>query len=401
LIINNKKKEHAMTLYNKKNKNMYVFLLVMTIITAIGFQGWRSVFNNFAVEVVNMNGQQMGLAQGIREIPGFLALLVVYLLFFVSEHRLAAISLAIMGVGIAAVGFLDSFWGVVLTTLVMSFGFHYYETVNQSLTLQYFDKKTAPLVLARFRSLASLSNIVASGVVMLFAYFLNYTYIFLFLGAVVMCGAVWGIMQDPSSKETVPQHKKMIFKKKYWLFYVLTLLSGSRRQIFVAFAVFLLVQKFEFTIQEIAGLFIVNNIIGYFGSPLIGKAINKFGERAVMSLEYFVLIFVFLAYAYTDSKAVVAIMYVVDNFFFNFAIAIKSYFQKQADAKDIAPSMAVGFTINHVAAVALPIFGGALWLVDYKIPFLLGVALSIVSLIMVQLIKSEAVEKDATVKQAT
>jgi MFS family permease len=181
----------------------------------------------------------------------------------------------------------------------------------------------------------------------------------------------------------------MIFKKKYWLFYLLTLLAGARRQIFVAFAVFLLVKKFEFSVQQIAMLFILNNIINFYLSPYIGKAIVRYGERKILSIEYFSLLFIFIAYAFVDNKILVGILYILDHIFYNFAIAIKTFFQKIAEPGDIAPSMAVGFTINHIAAVILPAIGGALWMINYKIPFIAGAVLSFVSLIGVQFIKIE------------
>jgi MFS family permease len=179
----------------------------------------------------------------------------------------------------------------------------------------------------------------------------------------------------------------MIFRKKYWLFYFLTFMAGARRQIFVAFAVFLLVKKFHFTVQEVTILFVINNLINYFISPLIGRAIIRFGEKAVLSCEYFSLIFIFLAYAFVQSKWIVALLYILDHIFFNFAIAIRTYFQKVGDPKDIAPSMAMGFTINHIAAVALPAVGGLLWIIDYRIPFIFGAFLSMISLTAVQRIR--------------
>ena len=166
-------------------------------------------------------------------------------------------------------------------------------------------------------------------------------------------------------------------------------MSGARRQIFVAFAVFLMVKIFQFSIQEITILFIINNSINYFLSPLIGKAIIRFGERRVLSLEYFSLIFIFIAYAYLDSKILIALLYILDHIFFNFAIAIRTYFQKVGDPQDIAPSMAMGFTINHIAAVFIPALGGILWMVDYKIPFIAGAILSFISLLAVQKIKAK------------
>jgi predicted MFS family arabinose efflux permease len=166
-------------------------------------------------------------------------------------------------------------------------------------------------------------------------------------------------------------------------------MAGARRQIFIAFAVFLLVKRFEFTVQEVTILFVFNNGINYFLSPLIGKAIIRHGERKVLSLEYAGLIVVFISYATVESRWVAALLYVLDHIFFNFAIAIQTYFQKVGDPADIAPSMAVGFTINHIAAVVLPALGGMLWMIDYRIPFLAGAAMASVSLLLVQKIKTE------------
>jgi hypothetical protein len=120
---------------------------------------------------------------------------------------------------------------------------------------------------------------------------------------------------------------------------------------------------------------------------MIGKAIIRFGERKVLSLEYSSLIIIFLAYAMVESRIIVAILYILDHIFFNFAIAIRTYFQKIGDPRDIAPSMAVGFTINHLAAVVLPAVGGFLWMIDYRIPFVAGAGMSLVSLMAVQRIR--------------
>jgi MFS family permease len=324
------------------------------------------------------------MIQSIREIPGFLALLVVYMIIIIKEHRLSVLSIFLLGIGVAATGLLPSYAGLILTTLVMSFGFHYYETTNQSLTLQYFDKNTSPWVFGKQRSFAAASNIGIG----IFIYFLtpifNFTKIYLIIGGFIIATGIWGFSQNPADQNIIPQRKKMILRKKYWLFYFLTFIAGARRQIFIAFAVFLMVKKFQFTVQEITVLFMINNFVNYFLSPLIGKSIIRFGERKVLSLEYFSLIFIFIAYAFVQSKMLVAVLYILDHIFFNFAIAIRTYFQKVGDPRDIAPSMAVGFTINHIAAVFLPAIGGLLWMVDYRILFIVGAVLSMASLIAVQ-----------------
>jgi hypothetical protein len=233
---------------------MFRYLVVLTIGSTVGLQAWRTLFNNFAADVVGLQGNHIGMIQSVREIPGFLALLAVYVLLVIREHRLSALSVLCLGLGVAATGFFPSYVGLLLTTLI----------------------------------------------------------------------------------------------------------------------------------------FVLNNIINYFASPLIGRAIIRFGERRVLSLEYGGLIVVFLGYALTQSPWVAALLYIVDHLLFNFAIAIKTYFQKVADPRDTAPSMAVSFTINHIAAVLLPAMGGALWMIDDRIPFVAGAAMSLISLVAVQRIPSHA-----------
>lgn len=368
---------------------MFKYLSVLTICSTLGLYVWRTLFDNFAVNEVLLDGVHIGLLQSVREIPGFLALLVVYALLIIKEHRLSALSVLILGIGVMATGLLPSFSGLIFTTLIMSFGFHYFETTNQSLTLQYFNKETSPIIFGKLRSYSAASNIIASGLILLLAPHLSYASLYFVFGGIVACSALWAFNQNPTSQNIVPQKKKMVLRKKYWLFYTLTFMAGARRQIFIAFAVFLLVKNFNFSVTEVALLFLINNLINYFLSPFIGKCIVRFGERHVLSLEYFSLVFIFVAYATVDSKLLIALLYIADHIFFNFAIAIRTFFQKIADPSDIAPSMAVGFTINHIAAVFLPAVGGLLWMVDYRIPFIMGAVLSLISLALVQQIPKQ------------
>jgi len=370
-----------------KKDPMYRFLMVLTISSTIGLQAWLMLFNNFAAERVGLSGEQVGMIQSIREIPGFLTLLAVFVMVLIKEHRLSALSVLLLGAGLALTGLFPSYLGLIITTLMMSFGFHYFETTNQSLTLQYFDQARSPWVFGKLRSLAAASNIGIGIFIYLLASVLDFKQTYLVIGLMVMGAGIWGLGRNPTHQDLVPQHKNMVFRKKYWLYYFLTFMAGARRQIFMAFAVFLLVKKFQFSVQGVAALFVINNLVNYFLSPAIGKSIIRFGERKVLTLEYFSLIFIFLAYATVESKVVVALLYILDHIFFNFAMAIRTYFQKVGDPRDIAPSMAVGFTINHIAAVFLPALGGLLWMVDYRIPFFAGAFMALVSLLAVQRIR--------------
>ena len=215
-----------------KQNPMYLYLIILTISSTIGLQVWRTLFNNFAVDVAGLNGNHIGMIQSVREIPGFLALLAVYFLLFIKEHRLSALSILILGIGVSVTGLFPSYSGLLFTTLLMSFGFHYYETTNMSLTLQYFDKGTSPWVFGKQRSFASASNIAVGLLIYAMAFYLSYTQIYVVMGGLIIAAAVWGFTKNPADREITPQHKTMIFRKKYWLFYFLTFMAGARRQIF-------------------------------------------------------------------------------------------------------------------------------------------------------------------------
>jgi predicted MFS family arabinose efflux permease len=368
---------------------MFRYLIILTMASALGLQAWQTLFNNFAVEVAGLDGKHVGVIQSVREIPGFLALLAIYVMLIIKEHRLSALSILLLGIGLGVTGIFPTFTGLMIATLISSFGFHYYETTNMSLTLQYFNQQQAPWVFGKQYSMAAASNIGIGLFIYMISFFLNYSQTYMVIGLFIVGVAIWGFFQKPEQTDIPLQRKKMVLRKKYWLFYFLTFMAGARRQIFIAFAVFLLVKRFEYSVQEVTILFVANNVIKYYLSPLIGKSIVRFGERKVLSLEYASLIFVFLAYAFVDSRLLVAGLYVLDHIFFSFAMAIQTYFQKVADPQDIAPSMAVGFTINHIAAVVLPTLGGLLWMVDYRIPFIAGACMSAVSLMAVQLIRTK------------
>ncbi len=374
---------------NIKEKPIYRFLFILTIASAVGLQGWRTLFNNFAVEEAGIDGFWVGVIQSVREVPGFLALLVIYLLLVFKEHNLSRISVVTLGIGVGLTGFFPSNIGLLFTTLLMSVGFHYFETTNQSLTLQHFNKKESAIVMGRFKSISSLANIGIGLAIWVLSHFIEMRELFLLIGVSVILLALKTVFIDPSDMDLPLQKKKMVLKRKYWLFYMLNLLAGARRQIFVVFAVFLLVEHYQFSIQMITVLFVVNNFVNYLLAPLIAKAINRFGERKVLSLEYTSLIFIFAAYAFVNSPVIAGVLYVLDHIFFNFSIAIKTYFQKTGDTEDIAPSMAVSFTINHIAAVVFPLFGGLLWVVDWRIPFVIGALISALSLTFVQFIRTD------------
>lgn len=366
-------------------------LYVMTISMVVSFSAWMSLLNNFTVEVASFDGSQIGILQSLREIPGLLAFTVLIVLAFIAQQRLVYLSIMTLGFGTAIVGFFPTPIGLYITTVIMSLGFHYLETLNQSLSLQWLDKKRAPIVLGKITAVKSFTGLLVFILIYILMNYLavEYKYVYLIFGGFSFVLGLFAWYLFTHFKETVIQERKIRLKKEYWLFYLLTLLAGARRQIFVVFAGFLLVEKFGVDIHNMIILLFVNSILNMYLAPKIGKFIVSFGERTTLRLEYLGLILVFVSYAFVESVYVAFALYIIDHLLFSMAIALKTYFQKIANPSDISSASAVSFTINHIAAVFLPALLGLVWLYSNSLVFIIGALIALVSFALSFLIPKE------------
>ncbi|WP_448550840.1 MFS transporter [Thalassotalea montiporae] len=363
-------------------------LLAMAFIMPLVFSVWMVLLNNFVVEKAAFTGKEIGILQSLREVPGFLAFTAVYLLLFIKEQKLALLSLGVTAVGVAITGFFPSAFGLYITTVIMSVGFHYFETVNQSLTLQWVDKDNTPHFMGKLLSAKSAASLVAfSSVWLLMEYFTwSYQATYALFGIVALLMTILLAMSFQQFSAPTEQSKKLVLKKKYWLFYALTFFSGARRQIFVVFAGFLMVEKFGYSVADISALFLINYVFNWLFAPSIGKIIGKVGERKTLLFEYVGLILLFISYGLVETGYFAAILYVVDHLLFALAIAIKTYFQKIAEPQDIAASAGVSFSINHIAAVVIPALLGVVWLTNPSWVFFVGAGFAACSLTLSLLI---------------
>ena len=259
-----------------------LLLLLMAAAVPLSFATWSALINNFAHEQAGFTGVEIGTMQSLREIPGFLAFAVVFLLLLIREQPLALLSLLLLGIGTALTGFFPSVIGIYLTTVLMSVGYHYYETLQTSLSLQWIDKARAPETLGRLIAAGSFSSILVFGLIWLGSDLLDLGFRFMYLvgGGLTIAIAVFAWLSFPRFKQPVEQHKHMVIRKRYWLYYALTFMSGARRQIFMVFAGFLMVEKFGFDVGAIASLFLVNAAISIWLAPMVGRLIGKIGERS-------------------------------------------------------------------------------------------------------------------------
>ncbi|SHG51839.1 Major Facilitator Superfamily protein [Cognatishimia maritima] len=369
-----------------------VLLFLMAAGMPVAFSTWLALLNNFVIEVAAFDGADIGLLHTVREIPGFLAVGVIFLIIFIREQILGLLSLALLGAATAVTAWFPTLGGIMMITLLSSIGFHYYETVNQSLQLQWLDKKHAPKVLGWLTAMGSAATLVVYvALIMTWETFgLSFNKVFLLSGGATLIIAVVALLAYPQFESATPQVKRMVLKKRYWLYYALQFMAGARRQIFVVFAGFMMVEKFGFDVHELTSLYLINLVANMLFGPLIGGVVSRFGEQRTLLFEYFGLVVVFLAYGgiyYFGWGVMLAmVLYVVDHLLFSMALALKTYFQKIADPEDIAPTAAVAFTINHIAAVFLPVLLGIMWLHSPEAVFAAAAAMAMVSFLLALLI---------------
>jgi hypothetical protein len=353
-------------------------LALMTAANAFAFASWNALHTNFAVDVLNFGGEQQGILHTVREIPGFLSFAAVLLLIFMREQTLGILSLLFIGVGVAVTGFFPSALGFYITTVIKSLGFHYYETVNQSLSLQWFDKRNAPSKMGKVYATGAFATIAAYGLI----YFcwkwleLDFVWVFAAGGAVAVLIALFIAAAFPYFREETPQRKQLVLRKRYWLYYLITFIGGARRQIFIVFAVLMMVQKFGYSVGDMTILLLINGIFTTVIAPRLGHFIEHWGERRSILVEHLGLVLVFAAYAIVENPWIAAVLYMLDNAFFSMSIAHKTYFQKIGDPDHMAPTAGVAFSINHIAAVFIPLPLGLIWDIHYSWVFWIGAGIA-------------------------
>lgn len=378
-------------------------LFVMAAAMPIAFSTWQALLNNFVIEAAGFNGVDIGWLQSVREVPGFLAIGVIVVLMLMREQVLALVSLVVLGVAVGITALFPSFGGLLFVTLLSSVGFHYYQTVNQSLQLQWIDRAKAPQTLGRIVSVGSAASLGAYLVLVLTwrSLHLSFELVYAVAGAITALIAAACFLLYPQFESPSPQRKSFVLRRRYWLYYALQFMSGARRQIFVVFAAFMMVQRFGFRVDQITALFIISYLSNMVLAPIVGRLLHVFGERNLLIFEYCGLIVIFLAYAgiyYFDwGVTLAAALYVIDQLFFALAFAMKTYFQKISDPGDIAPTAAVSFTINHIAAVVLPVTLGYVWVHSPGAVFGLAAGIAGTSLVLAMMVPRHPDDGNETV----
>ena len=115
--------------------------------------------------------------------------------------------------------------------------------------------------------------------VLLELFAIDYLWIFMLGGGVCLVLALFMWLGFPHFESATKQHTHLILRKRYWLYYGLTFFSGARRQIFMVFAAFLMVEKFGYSAAQVTLLFLINYAFNWLFAERIGALIGRIGLR--------------------------------------------------------------------------------------------------------------------------
>ena len=324
--------------------------------------------------------------ESLREVPGFLNALFTAVIIYLAPPIVAGLALVVMGIGMAAYSQVNSFYGILVFSFVWSIGFHAWLPLRSAMTLAYSADEEKGKWFGQLWSVESLATLAMIGLCLFATNLIEFEGHFQIGGGVVTAGGI--ALLFASRRLQTERENRFVLRKKYWLYYLLSLMDGSRRQIFTTFAIFALVKAFGTDRGVNIKLVLINQVVVLFFSPMIGRLVDKRGERTMLSISYVGLFFVFIGYAILRNVIHLYVLYCIDNFLFVGRIALMTYLNKIAPPQDLKPTLAMGVTMNHVAAVSVPLIGGLAWAsFGYQIIFIGGAVFTLISLICTQWMK--------------
>lgn len=314
--------------------------------------------SNFVGQTLELTGGQQGILEAFRESCGVWALFILATLAGWAEPLIGAVMLALLGIGLSAYAYVPTFTWLILASLVWSQGLHVWMPLPGSMTMALAEPGQVGRRMGQIGAATaggSLAGLVAALVLHELGITIRSLWLVAGAAAVVAAGACLAIPRVRQPRQ------RIVVRRKYGLYYLLQFLEGWRKQIFVAFAGYMLVTQYRTPLSTMLGLFIATQIIGYFAAPMVGRLIDRVGERRVLIAYYLGLMPVFAGYGFLSHRGILYVLFVLDSALFTLAMAMTTYVSRIAPRSDHTATLSLGVAINHVAAVSMPLAGGLLW----------------------------------------
>ena len=371
-----------------------ILLAAAVFLLNIGFEGiYMSIYNNFIADDIGVNPGQLGIIESIRETPGFFSAFIAAFTMQIPSPVLGGLMLLIMSTGIAVFSQVHTVNSLIFWAVFWSVGFHCWAPLEPAMVLSLTKDEGKGKRLGQMSRVRNAAALVGMGLVAIIGTQDILRSMFLVSGAAIATAAFTVFFV--SREATHIKMPRLVIKSKYKLYYALSFFQGFRKQIFTTFAVFSLIRIYNTNVRIVARLMTVNRIANLIFAPIIGRVVDRIGERKALSICYSALTAIFLGYALVHDRRILYVLYCLDSFVYMFSIAQTTYLNKIAPPEDIRPSLSMSVTMNHVASVIVPITGGMLWEVlgRYEIIFFIGAGVALVSLLTAQFLKVDETQR--------
>ena len=358
----------------------FALIALATVATGFAMAANQNIGSNFFEDDLHLSGPQFGYITAIREIPGFLLIFLTAIFYRLTLPRLTALSLAVLALGYTFYGFASSFWTLAPWVIISSMGYHTWLQTQGALGMSLTTKTRAGSILGRISSLNSAGAVVAMLVVLVAFSFdwLTFRSTFIICGLLALVAAVaiffFPNLRDGEVQHVLPKREPIVLRKEYRYYYLLNLLDGGRQQIFFSFGLWVLVQHFQLGVPVISGILLAVTSLNMTLGPWIGRQIDRRGVRRILEVANVGYIVALLGYGLANNVAIAIACYVIYSFIFPLShIGASAYLRKIAPPEELAPSLAMGVTMQHVAAIVVPLAAGyVLNFVGYQIPFIIA-----------------------------
>lgn len=362
--------------------------LVATVFFGAASGIFMATLNNYLLEVHHLSAEGRGWLEFPRELPGFLIVFVSGAMLTVfRETQMAAAAMLLTALGAVGLGFLaPTTAALVLFIIIWSLGDHIIFAVEGPVGLKLARGGKEGRRLGQFGGARNLGTIVGVGAVFVLAKMLGDRFGLFYAIAAASALTAGGLYAGLRIGREDPPSRRLVFKKRYGLFYVISALFGIRKQIFIVFGAWVLVEIHSVSVSTIALLYFVAATLGVIVRPLLGDVIDWLGERTVLAVDEVLLLAICLTYAFASDLLPQPLdlwalygAYVFDVTLFALRIARTTYLKKIAeDPADITPTISAGITIDHAVAMSLPVLSGYIWEgLGFQYVFLLAASVAV------------------------
>jgi predicted MFS family arabinose efflux permease len=365
--------------------------VVASLILGMGFSIIDATFNNFLNVRFSLSGFERSFLEFPRELPGVLVVFVSALLWFLCSRRLGAVALLLSVAGALLVGFASRSYAIMVAWLfIYSLGQHLFMPVASTIGMELAREGKTGQRLGQLNAIRNLAAVLGSFVVVVGFKYLGFGFGHTFgLAALALLAATMLMFAMRPARAQLPA-MYMKLHPEYRLYYLLAILSGSRKQIFVTFAPWVLVKEFNQPTETLAMLLTIGGVVGIVFQPFLGRMIDRLGERTVLATEAASLVFVCFGYGFSKfllpehtALIVTCVCFILDQMLFSVSMARSTYMKKIAvDPAHVQPALTLSVSIDHVFSISTALLGGVMWnAFGFQSVFLMGVFIALANLL--------------------